>query len=284
MSLKNKLRKIARFILSSSSDKKVEINVSQIYSGEKLKGRNIVITGGGSGIGLSVAKKVVSEGAKVIIIGRNEKKLEQATKDIGKNCNYIKYDLDKINKFSELIKKCEDKLNSEIDTLVCNAGVSLHENIYTNVTEESFDKQFNTNFKSTYFLSKAFLEYREKKENKSTNLLIITSETGNQCYDTPYGLTKAALNSFVRAFSRRVYKNGIRVNAIAPGVTASDMTKDYADTSDGNYYRDCASDRVFLPEEVAEVASFIISDAAKCISGEIIHTNAGNHLNPFWKE
>lgn len=95
-------------------------------------------------------------------------------------------------------------------------------------------------------------------------------------------MTKAAVNSMVKAFSRRVYQKGIRVNAIAPGVTLSDMTKEYAEASDGNLYRDCASGRIFKPEEVAEVASFLLSDASRCISGEIIHTNAGNHIKTFW--
>lgn len=66
-------------------------------------------------------------------------------------------------------------------------------------------------------------------------------------------------------------------------MTQSDMTKEYADVSDGNMYRDCASDHVFKPEEVAEVAGFLLSDAAKqCISGDIIHTNGGNHIKAFW--
>lgn len=91
-------------------------------------------------------------------------------------------------------------------------------------------------------------------------------------------MTKAALNSLTGALSRRVYTHGIRVNAIAPGVTLTDMTRAYAASSDGNLYRDCASGRTFLPEEVAEVACFMLSNALKCISGEVIHCNAGNHL------
>ena len=97
-------------------------------------------------------------------------------------------------------------------------------------------------------------------------------------------MTKAALNTLTRALSRRVYQSGIRVNAIAPGVTQSDMTKDYAVAADGNMTRPCASGRIFLPEEVAEVVCFMLSDASKCISGEIIHCNAGNHLKTFWDE
>lgn len=284
MGFKNFIRKCAKFILSSTNGKVVNVSVAQIKYDEILKGKNIVITGGGKGLGLSMAKKFVSEGAKVIIIGRNEKNLKEARDCIGKNINYIKYDVKDIKNINELLYECEKKLKGKIDTFVCNAGVSLHENIFTNVTEETFDEQFDTNFKSTFFFAKYFLEYCEKNKIENGNLMIITSESAKQNYDTPYGLTKNALNSLIGALSRRTYKSQIRVNGIAPGVTASDMTKGYADVSDGNMYRDCASDRVFLPEEVAEVACFILSDAAKCISGEIIHTNAGNHLNPFWKE
>lgn len=281
--MKKFLRKLAKFILDSSSDKRVEVNIAQINYGKILSKRNIVITGGGSGLGFEMAKKFVSEGANVVISGRNEKKLKEATENIDNNVKYIVSDVTNINGHNTFLEECEKLLGGKIDTLVCNAGISLHENYFTNVTEESFDKQFNTNFKATYFLSKYFLEYTLKSKNKNNNLLIISSETGNQCYDTPYGLTKSALNSMIGAMSRRVYKDGIRVNGIAPGVTLSNMTKDYADNSNGNLYRKCASDRIFLPEEVAEVATFLVSDASKCISGEIIHCNAGNHLRVFWE-
>lgn len=280
--IKKFARKLAKFILSSTSDKKVEINISEIRYGEVLKNRNIIITGGGSGIGLAMAKKFDSEKANVVIIGRNEEKLKKAV--LNSNIKYLTYDLNDIDNFDGLIKNCRKKFDGEIDTIVCNAGISLHEGNICNVTKETFDMQFSTNFRANYFLCKKFSEYFLKSNQESGNILIISSETGDQCYDTPYGLTKSSLNSLVRALSRRFYKSGLRVNAIAPGVTESDMTKDYADVSNGNYYRECASDRIFLPTEVAEVATFIISDASKCISGEIIHTNAGNHLNPYWND
>lgn len=171
-----------------------------------------------------------------------------------------------------------------MDTLICNAGVSFHEGNIQNVTLEDWDKTFDTNLKADYFLSQAFIKFLSNKSSLNANLLLMSSETANQCYDIPYGLTKAAINSLVGALSRRQYRNGMRVNAIAPGVTASDMTKDYADVSDGDMYRKCASGRVFKAEEIAEIACFIISDAAKCISGEVIHCNAGNHLSTYWEE
>lgn len=113
-------------------------------------------------------------------------------------------------------------------------------------------------------------------------MLFISSNTSAKCVDIPYGLSKAAINSFVGALSRRVYNQGIRVNAICPGVVPTDMTKDFTNGG-GNYAFDTPSGRLFLPDEIAEVACFIVSDASKCISGEVLFCDAGNHLNVNWK-
>lgn len=284
MDVKKLIRRIAKFIVFEQPKERVTVQVAQINYGSILKGRNIVITGGGSGIGLAMAKKFASEGANVIISGRNEEKLKKAVEEIGANAQYAQFDVTDVNNDRMFLEKCKAMFYGAIDCLVSNAGLSLHENVFTNVTIDGFDKQFNTNMRGNYFLCKAFLEMKLSEKAENASLLVTTSETGDQAYDIPYGMTKAALNSMVKALSRRVYKSGIRVNAIAPGVTLSEMTSSYASAEDGNLYRDCASGRTFLPEEVAEVACFLLSDASKCISGEIIHTNAGNHLNPFWKE
>lgn len=285
MGYKRIIRKIAKFILASQPDAFVQVNVGQIQAGNILQGKKIVITGGGSGLGYAMAKKFISEGAEVVISGRNADKLKAAAEKNGSsNCKTVVADVCDVAHSMDFLENAKELLDGRIDCLVSNAGVSLHENIYTNVTVEGFDKQFDTKFRAGYFLGKAFLEMKTMEKQPNAELLYITSETGDQVYDIPYGMTNAALNSMVGAFSRRVYQQGIRVNAIAPGVTLTEMTRDYAESSDGNLYRNCASGRTFLPEEVAEVACFLLSDASKCISGEVIHCNAGNHLKAFWDE
>lgn len=279
MGYKKVLKKIARFILSSQPETFTSVEVAQINYGETLKGKKVIITGGGSGLGLAMAKKFVHEGATVMISGRRKEVLERAAKELG--ASYLQFDVSDVSEAGAFLRQAKAQMGG-LDCLVCNAGISLHEGNIANVTPEDFDKQFNTNFRGSYFLAKEFLELKSSSENVEGNLLFITSETGDQCYDIPYGLTKAALNSLVGALSRRVYRAGIRVNAVAPGVTLTDMTKDYAQFNNGNMYRECASGRTFLPEEVAEVACFLLSDASKCISGEVIHCNAGNHLKAFW--
>ena len=213
MGYKRIIRKIAKFILASQPDAFVQVNVGQIQAGNILQGKKIVITGGGSGLGYAMAKKFISEGAEVVISGRNADKLKAAAEKIGSsNCKTVVAD-------------------------VCDVAHSM--DFLENATVEGFDKQFDTKFRAGYFLGKAFLEMKTMEKQPNAELLYITSETGDQVYDIPYGMTNAALNSMVGAFSRRVYQQGIRVNAIAPGVTLTEMTRDYAESSDGNLYRNC---------------------------------------------
>lgn len=278
MGIKRILKKAANYILFSEPKQIVHVEIGQIKNGQTLKDNNIVITGGSKGIGYAMAKRCIEEGANVIITGRNIEDLKEASKKLGEKCKWLQFDIIKVEQDDEFLKECEKLFGKQIDSLINNAGISLHEGNLFNVTEDSFDKQMDINLKGTYFLSKAFLKYKLQLENTNSSLLIISSETADYPAEIPYGLTKVALNSFIEALAKKVYQKGIRVNAIAPGVTLSDMTKEYAVVNDGNMWAKGNSGRYFLPEEVAEIAVFLLSNASMCINGEIIHCNAGNHI------
>lgn len=216
----------------------------------------------------------------MLITGRSEETLKKAVDKLGENASYIVFDIEKVSeieqKFNESVK-----IMGDIDCLINNAGISLHENEIQNVTIEGFNKQFDVNLRGAYFLSQAYINYIQKNKKESGNIIFISSERGAQCDQIPYGLTKVALNSLTEGLSRKLYKTGIRVNAVAPGITASEMT---GINKDENLYCSYnASGRYFIPEEVAEVVCFLISDISKCISGEVIYCDAGNHLNPWFK-
>lgn len=276
--MKKALRRITNYIIHGIPETKIEVvqkTPSQVFVDKK-----ILITGGGRGLGFYIAKKCVSEGAKVIITGRKEEELKLAVNELGENARYLVFDISDIDNIEENLKKCVDIYNG-IDCVVNNAGISLHESEITNVTSEDFDKQFNINLKGSYFLSQAYIKYYEKNNLTKGNIIFISSERGNQCDQIPYGLTKVAINSLTEGLARKYYLKGLRVNGVAPGVTVTDMTNLKRD--DNMYCSYNSSKRYFVPEEVAEVVAFLISDVSSCITGEIIHTNAGNHLNPWWK-
>ena len=255
---------------------KAEINVSK--SSGRLCGKHILITGGSKGIGLAIAKKCIAEGAIVLICGRNKESLVLAQQALGgeKVCKMLSFDVSDIEGIPCFLKKSYQVLEGKIDCLVNNAGLSLHEKDFRTVTIDGFDKQFSVNYKGSYFLAQQYLLEQEKRGMLScTNLLFISSERGSFHTDIPYGLSKAIINSLVGGLNNRLAKYGTRINALAPGVTVSEMT---GRTADDLSYKSSPSGRVFLPEEMAEVAAFLLSDYSACISGEIINCDYGAHL------
>ncbi len=241
----------------------------------RLAGKRVVVTGGTGGLGEAMARRFVAEGAGVLICGRSEEKLAALSGEIG--CEALPLDLTDVNAFDAFVTEAIKKLGG-IDCLVNNAGISLHEEFQT-VTAEGFDCQVATNLRGPFFLTQRVFKYMEDNKVKG-NILFVSSETGETADIRPYGLTKAAVNSLVQGLAYLYAPHGIRVNAIAPGVTATGMTG----VSNTNlYYPANPNGRAYLPEEMAEVATFLLSDASGCISGQIVTCNNAKTVNARWK-
>lgn len=277
MSYKQYIKRGLKYILNGMPIQNITANISYLQPDNRLTGRNIIVTGGGKGLGAAMATKFVSEGASVLISGRNEKTLKEKADQIG--CKYLTLDVQDTNSFDKFIHDA-DRILGGVDSLVNNAGISLHEPTFFDVTPETFDAQIATNLRGGFFLTQSFTKLLLHEKRKG-NVLFISSETGETVDIRPYGFTKAAINSMVQGLACLFVKDGIRVNAVAPGITASDMTGLKAD---GNLYLGCNSiNRVYLPEEVAETACFLLSDVSGCISGQVIVCNNGRTINPRWK-
>lgn len=278
MSVAGYFKRMVRYVVKGIPEYHITLEVKESSPNSQLTGKNVIVTGAGSGLGFYIAKRCVAEGARVLITGRNEEKLKKACGMLGSNCDYLVFDAQNVSGIKEFLAAAERKFGGKkIFGLVSNAGVSLHEGSFRNVTEEGWDIQMNTNLKGNYFLVKEFIQYLESKEDKIGNIVIITSERSRRSDDIPYGLSKTASDSFVKCFASKVIQEGIRVNGVAPGVTASDMT---GVNRNGNMYADWQpSNRFFLPEEVAEVVNFLLSDVSNCISGEIIACDQGRYVS-----
>ena len=275
MKIRKCIKKALCYIIKGSPQMAVKPNISCIDYGHIFSGKKCIITGGSRGIGFQIAKRWIECGGEAIISGRDIDRLEEAKKDLGESCHTIVFDSTDIEHIPGFYSKARDISGGDIDALVCNAGMFLYEKDIFHVDYNGYRKQFLTNLDGYYFLAKVFLEGMDK--NKEHNILMISSELGLQESDIPYGLTKASVNSLVKGLSRRFYSCGVRVNAIAPGVTVTDMSP--GTSREDLYASGCASQRNFLPEEIAETAVFLLSDASKCISGEVIACDAGNYLD-----
>lgn len=274
MSIKSKLKHIISFILHGET-KPIYANISFLNPHKRLEGKKIIITGGGRGLGFSMAKKFKSEGAEVLIAGRNEETLKKSASEI--NCMYLCLDVQNVVSFHSFIDQAEKMLGG-IDCLVNNAGISLHENGFLKVSSDNFDAQFDTNLKGPFFLTQAFIEKCKTKSSESMkNIMFVSSETSMTVDERPYGLTKAALNSLVQGLAYRYVNENFRINAVAPGITVSDMV---GGNATGNLRLSFnITHRYYLPEEVAEVACFLLSDASNCLNGQILVCNEGKTIN-----
>ena len=279
MGKKKTLKKMLRKFLRKWLGITVTADIHYMEPSGKLKGKRIIVTGGGRGLGYAMAKKFKEEGAQVLIAGRNVKTLRESAERIG--CKFLQLDVQDTGTFASFMDEA-DKMLGGVNCLVNNAGISLHEKGFLAVSPAQFDLQFNTNLKGGFFLAQAFI--RKCKVNGLEgikNILFTSSETGMTVDERPYGLTKAALNSLLQGLAYRYVNEGYRVNAIAPGVTISDMV---GKRDDGDLtYAGNITGRYYLPEEVAEIACFLLSDISNCLNGQILVCNEGKTINARWK-
>ena len=253
--------------------------ISYLQPQNQLVGKKIIITGGGRGLGFAMAKKFKTEGADVLIAGRNEQILKSSAEEIG--CKYLILDVQNIDSFKSFVDEA-DRLLGGVNCLVNNAGISLHEKCFLDVTSYQYDSQFDTNLRGPFFLTQCFInKCKESISEEKKNILFVSSETSTTVDERPYGLTKAAMNSLVQGLAYRYVNDGYRINAIAPGVTVTDMVGVKTDGDLTCGYN--VTKRYYLPEEVAEVASFLLSDVSNCLNGQILVCNEGKTINARWK-
>jgi NAD(P)-dependent dehydrogenase (short-subunit alcohol dehydrogenase family) len=233
-----------------------------------LKDKNAIITGGNSGIGLAIAKKMIEAGANVTIIGRNKDKTISVANDI--NCNYLIEDISDTNKLIEDISEyIKDK---RIDILVNSAGV-LDKEPWLAKTPDGYDKVMNTNLKAIYFLCQTIANHMINKNIKG-HILNISSSSSMRPSWGPYQLSKRALNGLTLGFAQRLAPNGIVVNGIAPGVTATPMMDGVLE--EGNLSYPNPLRRASSPEEIANLAVFLASDLGNSVVGDTVMMTGGS--------
>lgn len=248
-----------------------------MLEGTFLNGKTILITGGGTGIGKAIAEACLRNGATVIIAGRNMERLEKAKAEIIKTTSrnliftFI-IDIGDVTSFEKTIKDISTLVpNGRIDILVNNAGVDAG-GIIPDTNETQYDMTVETNLKGTYFLSQAFAKYLLESKIKG-NILNISSVSGNRPVISPYMYSKWAITGLTKGLAKRLIGYDIVVNGIAPGPTATKMLGQ--DGSNLNY-NNSPSKRFSDPNEIANLAVFLISDMGRMIIGETVYITGGS--------
>lgn len=267
---------LIRKILNRLRPKKiVQVNISTINYGDLLKNKNVLITGGSSGIGLAIAKKCLSLGAKVTITGRNIDKLSDVSTELNNpNLFTIEWDISKNDALDEKVNEVIQKMG-KIDILVNNSGIYSPKSFF-DTDEELFDNIMNTNLKGLYFTTKEIAKYfiNNDIKGKIINISSITSITGASM---PYGISKWGIKGLTKGLARDLIKYGITVNAIAPGVVATAINPDL-DLNKNMNRAGALTDRASTSEEIAEIAVFLASNATTNIIGQTIVCDGGETL------
>jgi len=268
------LRKIYRYGGYTS------ITISNINHGQILKGKKILITGGGAGIGFSIAKKCIEEGATVVITGRNGNKLKDASEKL--NSPLLKTLVWDISKISEIEKGVEETsllLEGEIDILVNNAGV-IDTIQFPEVTEEIWDRVYATNSKGLFFLTQFLCDkWMKNSKIQLKKVINISSQGGFVGATYPYRMTKWDIAGLTQGLGINLVSYGIIVNGIAPGIIATDMQPGLVDRGKNVFIGENPVQRFGLPGEIAELAVFLMSDAANFIVGQTIVCDGGYSIN-----
>lgn len=244
-----------------------------------VKNKIAIVTGGAAGIGLAIAEKFVQHNIKTIIIGRDEVKLTDAKTKLGALCVPVVFDLNNLPSIPKLVKQFI-KQYERIDILVNNAGINLKKE-FTEVTNEEFHKIILTNVEAMFSLSREVV--KNMIENKSGSIINISSMASQ--YGLPkviaYTASKSAIEGMTRAMAVELSPKGIRVNCIAPGFIATDMSAKALNNDKER--KDKVMSRTPMgalgkPADIADAAVFLASDASKYITGVVLPVDGGNSI------
>lgn len=243
---------------------------------KQLENKVAIVTGGTRGIGFATVEAFLEEGATVILCGSRPETAEKAVnqikeKDPNAAVEGISPNLQDYNSVKSAFGAVADKYG-HIDILVNNAGIS-ERTPYTDYTEELFDKVMDLNVKGTYNCARAVADGMiEQKSGVILNTSSMVSVTG-QPSGVAYPTSKFAVNGFTLSLARELGPKGIRVNAVAPGITFTDMMRAVPKEVIDPMIQRIPLRRLGQPEDIANAFVFLASDKAAYITGVVLNVD-----------
>jgi 3-oxoacyl-[acyl-carrier protein] reductase len=246
----------------------------------RLSGKTALVTGASRGIGRAIAVKFAAEGAFVVAnYAGNEAAAAETVASIastGGSGTLSRFDVGDAAQVDAAVKAIVAE-RGRIDILVNNAGVT-RDNLLMRLTEDDFDAVVRTNLKGTFLVTKVVSRQMiRQRGGRIVNMSSVVGEMGN-AGQSVYAATKAGILGFTKAMARELASREITVNAIAPGFITTDMTSTLPEAARKEFAERIPLGRFGSPEEVAELALFLASDAAAYVTGQVVGINGGMYM------
>ena len=241
-----------------------------------LQNKRVILTGGSRGIGLSILEEMNKLNAKILIIGTNEKRLSEISKQFP-NIIVKKFDISKHNEIENNFKEFCAELGG-LDVLINNAGITK-DNLALRMSFQDWNDVHSINLHSTFLFTQNAIKVMLK--NKSGSIINITSvvaHTGNPG-QANYTSSKAGVIAMTKSLAKEYAKKNIRINCISPGFIESDMTKSLDENLKKKLLENIPMAKIGAGKDIAKSVIFLASDMSNYITGETIHVNGGMYMS-----
>lgn len=236
-----------------------------------------IVTGGSRGIGAAIVRALASDGFDVAIIYQGSveraQSLAEEIKATGRNAVAIQCDVSSLEQVEKMTSEVVEKLGG-VDVLVNNAG-KTRDGLIMRMTEEDFDSIINTNLKGAFNCTKAVTPIMMKaRSGRIVNISSVVGVTGN-AGQANYAASKAGIIGLTKSAAKELATRGITVNSVAPGYVRTDMTEVLSDKIKEAILAQIPMKKCAEPEDIANVVSFLCSDKAGYVTGQVINVDGG---------
>jgi len=246
----------------------------------RLEGETALITGGGTGIGLGIARCMVKAGARVVLVGRRESELANACAELGANASFVAQDVTRFDEMPALVQRAEQSASSPISIVVNNAGKHLKK-FAVDTTPEEFQTVFNTHVLAAHALTRALIPGMVARGHGSVLFTSSMAAFMGVPQVMAYAAAKSAYFGMVSTLSAELAAKGVRVNAIAPGWIFSEMSRKALDNDPARKAKVMSRiqmGRMGQPEDIGWAAVYLCSMAANYVTGVTLPVDGGANV------
>ncbi|MBS3812832.1 3-oxoacyl-ACP reductase FabG [Candidatus Bipolaricaulota bacterium] len=236
-----------------------------------FSGEVAIVTGGGTGIGKEITRRLVERGVKTQIFSR--RKGEATADELGKLCGFIPTDISNYESVTDSVRETVDH-HGRIDYLVNNAGLTA-DNLLLRMSPDQWTKIIEVNLSGTFNCTKAALKYLIK--GGIGNIINISSVSGilGNPGQANYAAAKAGIIGFTKSVAQEYGSRNLRANVVAPGFVDTELTRDIPERKKNSYLKNVILERFADPSEIAEPTMFLLSDQASYITGTVVRVDGG---------